>query len=379
MSVLAVSSEQQVRGNTRPAPAHDSPFVEATKNDQKRNWCLTWNHPGGKTYEEGLFEYHMPDLIDKKRIKYMVWQNEVGEKGTPHWQIYVEMKTKCRFGTIKALFPGTHIEWRKGTQAQARAYCMKEESRVAGEDQGPWEWGEFEADKHGARTDIEQALATLHETKDIKAVARGHGVTYVKYYRGIERIQNVLKLYDDKTWRTKLHILWGVPNSGKSYEARHMVPDSTYVLEAPNQVKGGVWWDAYTGEDVIVIEEFDKMPFLSIRELLTLADEGAKQIQYKGGFTRFMAKHIVITSNANWECWWAGEIITDTTREALKSRITRIKEFKYPHPDSTRTATVYETQEDPTVHEISDSDDDVPEEEMSPISRCRHLNKQPNL
>lgn len=70
-------------------------------------------------------------------MKYLVYQLEAGESGTPHFQGYVEMKKRTTLLQMKKLFPGAHLEKRRGTQAEARAYCMKNDSRL----EGPWEYG----------------------------------------------------------------------------------------------------------------------------------------------------------------------------------------------------------------------------------------------
>ncbi|AWB36049.1 master replication initiator protein [Sophora yellow stunt virus] len=89
-------------------------------------WCFTINNPSSP-------------LSLHETMKYMVYQLEEGENGTRHFQGYVEMKKRTTLNQMKRLFPTAHLEKRKGTQSEARAYCMKQDSRV----EGPWEYGEF--------------------------------------------------------------------------------------------------------------------------------------------------------------------------------------------------------------------------------------------
>ena len=71
-------------------------------------------------------------------VLYCQWQVEVGESGTRHVQGYVAFKCNKRLSILKKVHPTAHWERRKGTHNDARAYCSKEDTRVA----GPWEIGD---------------------------------------------------------------------------------------------------------------------------------------------------------------------------------------------------------------------------------------------
>lgn len=73
-------------------------------------------------------------------ITYAVWQLEVGEEGTPHYQGYLECSGKRSYAQLHAVpgFEGCHLEARRGTQGQAISYCTKADTRV----DGPWYFGE---------------------------------------------------------------------------------------------------------------------------------------------------------------------------------------------------------------------------------------------
>ncbi len=63
-------------------------------------------------------------------------------------QGYVVLKKKSRLSALKKLLPRAHWEIREGTHDQARAYCMKEETRT----KEPYEWGDPPA--QGKRNDM---------------------------------------------------------------------------------------------------------------------------------------------------------------------------------------------------------------------------------
>ncbi len=69
----------------------------------------------------------------------MVWQKEKGENGTVHLQGYVAFSVRKSLATMKNVNGSAHWEVRRGTHDEAKAYCMKPESREA----GPWEEGQI--------------------------------------------------------------------------------------------------------------------------------------------------------------------------------------------------------------------------------------------
>lgn len=94
-------------------------------------FVFTLNNPGDQPLE-----------FDPNIVKYAVWQLEEGNNtGTPHYQGYVELVRKRALSRLHQLIPclaRAHIESRRGTAKQARDYCMKEDTRVAGELTDSW-------------------------------------------------------------------------------------------------------------------------------------------------------------------------------------------------------------------------------------------------
>ena len=85
-----------------------------------KNYCFTVNNPTA------------PIDTTHPQIGYIIYQQEIGENGTVHFQGYVEWKSKQRITAIKKFgYPWStcHLEIRRGTQAEAIAYCSKEDTR----------------------------------------------------------------------------------------------------------------------------------------------------------------------------------------------------------------------------------------------------------
>jgi len=57
------------------------------------------------------------------------------------------------------------------------------------------------------------------------------------------------------------------------------------------------WWDGYTGQDNVVLDELRPGGELNLTELLRLSDRYPHTIEFKGGSCQFVAKQLWITSH----------------------------------------------------------------------------------
>lgn len=84
---------------------------------RSRNWCFTWNN------------YDQTTIDDIRQLDCgHLFQEEVGESGTPHLQGVLGFTNARSFLAVKKLLPKAHIEPCKVLAASLR-YCSKEESR----------------------------------------------------------------------------------------------------------------------------------------------------------------------------------------------------------------------------------------------------------
>lgn len=171
-------------------------------------------------------------------INYAVWQIERGHghggSGRLHVQGYIECKKPMRMKAVRMMVSGkAHLEARRGTREQARAYCMKMDSRVA----GPWEYGVFRegyqrrgkggvrgggAGGQGTRTALQQVKMLLDAGVSVKAMNRDHFELWAKHDKVIH---NHLQLNAvERSTKTKLHVFLGDPGTGKSSYCRMVSP-----------------------------------------------------------------------------------------------------------------------------------------------------------
>lgn len=90
--------------------------------NKSKYWCFTLNNP-----VIGVDADSISRLVAEGIAAYVVIGHERGEGGTPHFQGYVEFVNRKRLTQAKLLI-GTraHLERRRGTAEEARAYCIKD-------------------------------------------------------------------------------------------------------------------------------------------------------------------------------------------------------------------------------------------------------------
>lgn len=269
---------------------------KACDKGRARSWMITWNNPP-------------EDALDKIRTldpRYLTGQKEVGANGTPHLQIYVEFNDPMRFSKLKKLDKSIHWEQRKGSQAEAIAYCTKPETRA----EEPFESGCKSA--QGSRTDIKSAMQMVSDGCSELEIADTAPMVWAKYYKALERYRRLKQPVRD--WEMHVELYWGVSGSGKSRKAHEENPGAYWKPY-------GEWWDGYDGQDVVIIDDF--YGWLKYSFVLNLLDRYPLLVPNKGGFTPFKARKIILTSNKRYDEWYPS--ITDKT--PLGRRINKITHF----------------------------------------------------
>lgn len=261
-----------------------------------RNWLFTLNNPEGDEL----------DITEewKAKIKHLVYQKEMGEEETPHFQGYLELHRPSRLAALKRFLPRAHWEQRKGTRLQAAEYCTKEETRVSQPMYigGMPGWKDFlNSLKKAAPTSksselsevlqqIQQALCEGSSTEDI---ADKHFEVWCRYYRAFEHYQLIKT--PPRNHEVCVHVLQGPTGTGKSKWAMDNYPGAYWKQRSQ-------WWCGYLGQDVVIIDEFyGWMPF---DLLLRLCDRYPMSVETKGGNVQFVARTIVITTNQLPNSWY---------------------------------------------------------------------------
>lgn len=240
---------------------------------QGRNWCFTINN-------------WTDDDINKlsgAECRYMVYGKETGETGTPHLQGFVVFNTAKRLGGVKQLHETAHWELARGTWEQAANYCKKDgdftERGVAPMSQK--RKGEVEIDRWDAAYEAVKA----GRFEDVPNDIAGRG--------GIRNLLHKARLTQKRPEPCEVDCRWyhGRTGTGKSHAARTEFPE--YFLKGRTK-----WWDGYTDQETVVIEEWDPKTSEFIGSYLKeWCDKWPFEAETKGGRTSIRPKRIIVTSN----------------------------------------------------------------------------------
>lgn len=277
-----------------------------------RSWCFT-------LYNGGTNESVIEKLRGSRCAYAVVGAEQCMETGRAHIQGFVHFKSaKTLNAAARAIGEGAHVERRRGSFKEASDYCKK----------GTQSHDEWSKDQHtGAnfgrnavflehgilpmdnnekgrcgREAYAGALQLAREGK-VEEIGNEYPDIYIRHLQTLTSIsykaKKVLPLEQD----CKAVFLFGPTGTGKTYwwESRH--PFGTYYILTYSDA---LWWDGYTGEETVIIEEFDHKWEKHIGMLKTIINRFPMRVQIKGGIIMIRPKSIIITSNYSPECLFIG-------------------------------------------------------------------------
>jgi len=278
---------------------------------QGKYWCYT-NHDYN-CIPQDLFE-NSKEYEDK--VDYHVYQvEECPDTAKYHLQGYIAFKSNQRFKKLSRSMPGAHWELRKGSHAQARDYCIKEESRVT--DCIPYLYGDELSDAQGNRTDLWEIHGEIRDGRGEQYIMENHFGSWTRYHKSFLR---AISMYQEKrNWKPTVEVYYGDSGSGKSRKANEENPGAYWK---PPDTK---WFDGYSGQDVVILDDF-RGTWFNDSYLLRLLDRYPMDVENKGSHVPFIPKKIIITSNIHPKDWYG--FTGDWDSSPLKRRLDVILEMK---------------------------------------------------
>lgn len=266
---------------------------------RKRAICFTLNNYTREDVER----------ISALACQFLIFQEEIGQSGTPHLQGYIYGRNGKSFDAWKRLISNrAHIEAARGSPDQNIDYCSKEDSRIPGTE--VVRRGEPPA--QGARGDLDQVYEMVRAGASEVDIADANPSAYIRYGQGIRRA--MLLHRQPRDFMPQILWFYGPTGTGKSRAANEL-PGSKFF--APTDK---FWFDGYDGQDVVIIDDYrrDYCPF---HLLLKLLDRYPLQVPVKNGYANFRCRTIVITTPRSIRDTWEGR-----TEEQLRQLERRVLE-----------------------------------------------------
>lgn len=280
-----------------------------------------------------LFTSYLVERRDRLRsdlpdtIRYLIFQLErCPTTNRLHIQGYVEFKRSWRrVGVARILdLPDAHLEVRRGTRNQARDYCRKSDTR----EEGPWELGTWNAAGSGNRSDLESVRDAIREGLPEVDLADQFFESWVRYRSSFNAYRE-LRVNVPNVRQMETRVLWGPSGTGKTFRATKFGGESYWILTRPAARHMPLWFDGYSGQECLIIDEF--YGWIPFDFLLRLLDVYRLQLQVRGGFVWAQYRNVVITSNADPSEWYPG--VPEDRRAALLRRLTYITRVEATNQD----------------------------------------------
>lgn len=220
--------------------------------------------------------------------------------GYSHWQVTFCFEKKVSLRGVKAVLPDTgHYELSRSEAANA--YVWKEDTRVP---DTQFEFGSLPINRN-SKPDWERVWQAARDG-DV------NGIPFDIRFRHYKTIRTIRADYAKPTSMERVgYIYWGATGTGKSRTAWEQAGMDAYPKDPRTK-----WWDGYTGQENIVVDEFRGA--IDISHILRWTDRYPVLVEIKGASVPLMAKKFWFTSNLDPNLWFP-ELDQDT-RDAFFRR-----------------------------------------------------------
>lgn len=231
-----------------------------------------------------------------------------------------------RLSTIKntiSCLSRSHLELRRGSVDQAVAYCVKEDTRIA----GPWVYGRLSLTEHnkeaqGKKKMLDEVAEKLNSGTTVKLIAEEYPKMCMLHYKGMKYLEMEVSRRSCPIWRKlSVTVLWGPTGTGKTRKAIEMASEYGEYYMLHKSANKHLWWDGYVNQPVLIMDEF-RGSWCPFEVLLRILDGHPFQPEQKGGHVWACYTKVFITSNIDPEQWYSLEKIRD--QDPLFRRITEI-------------------------------------------------------
>jgi len=271
-----------VKPSAKPAAEPRGPLSDS--------WCFTENNPAEK-----IDPSRWPDL------QYLVYQLEVGDNGTPHFQGYIQFKKRIRATALVKLLPRARTVPAQGDDKTNESYCTKpnaEHPDAPVPVDGPWRFGErvARAGKKGGRTDLLEIQRLTDTGVPMREIAKNHYGTYLRYNRGMLGYRDLQILPRTRFTHGDMRVVWifGASSTGKTSRAIAECKGRPYWM-APQPKSDGIRYNGYDYQECCIFDDYTGK-CMSWTHLMRLLDPYPYRVPTDGGSVEFVSKTIIFTS-----------------------------------------------------------------------------------
>ena len=271
-----------------------------------KRWCFTinnWNDSELHQLEESVetnAESDKESMEPQKGrlVQYLIVQSELGASGTRHLQGFLVLRERHTLLWLKKyISPRAHWEVARGTDAQCKAYCSKEDT-FDGEVRE--ELGSLPEKTPLKKREerLQEAIEELDILKEgYKRPSEIPSCTLMQcgFVQAMHEIcADILGPYRPQL---KIITLVGPPGTGKSYAIQKVFPEHGRCIYG----NSGCWFQNPTA-NVMIFEEFNGQ--IPLQRMLQLLDPYPLALEVKGRMAPAMYTIVVITSNTSPASWY---------------------------------------------------------------------------
>lgn len=267
-------------------------------------------------YTEKEIEEYI-DLCENEIISYLIMGKEIGEKGTPHLQGYMQFPKQLSNKQVKNLNKRMHYERCTGDDIDNFIYCHK--------DKNYYIYGERKI--QGRRNDIKGIKKMVDDGLSMNEIL--NNISNLQQIKIAEKCRQYKQIDYSKTYEKEVIYIWGKTGEGKTHFAVESLADkkSLWIRGGPSK-----WFDGYDGQKDVIFNDFRDTD-CSFSEMLNLLDKYEQRVEIKGAFTFWKPTRVIFTSVIPPEKMYKGQsMIQDDNAQFVRRINTIIKmEDRKPH------------------------------------------------
>lgn len=237
-----------------------------------------------------------------EKCQYACIGKEVGSTGTPHLQIYFQMKTSYSGQSIKNQTSKRMWTGIANDPNKSRKYCQKEGDysefgtfmdTVIAKAKGQAKGGAVQKAKFDALN------KSIDDGMTLDQIRHNHSELFFKHRPAIIHAMKDANIRHARKTKSCVHVYVGPPGVGKTKTCHEFAGSGAYWQASKN----GMWWDDYDGRQNIILDDFNgQIPFWYWKRL---TDFTPMNLEVKGGMIGlYGSPTIFITSNSHPKDWW---------------------------------------------------------------------------